>query len=271
MRTASLHERCLYPFFPAQLPVGVAGIARIPSDFLRIHTEKPPAHLQAVRQPRPLVEGSVDGTDDFHVPSLSGCQQVIRPRILPLNPAYLIQYLPQKVKQASSYLPGLRLRASALLPVRKVGFLHVKVLRPRTVKHQFFTHHTLSCMPSLSHTTATSGLSGIASHSRSRSHPCTPSPVPSCMASRLSPVPPSSARRQVLKTHRQEACSSSVDASGLSSHRRTTGSGCSRSTVPSVSESSVPYTSSGTSAQPCPRREVRSAASLHSHALLCQS
>ena len=111
-------------------------------------------------------------------------------------------------------------------------------------------------MTSLSLPTAASDQSDSASRSRSRSHPCTSSPVPSCMASRPLPVLPAavgaSARRQVLKTHRQEACSSSGDASGLSSHRRTAGSGCSRSTGPSVSESSVQYTSSGTSAQPCP-------------------
>ena len=72
--------------------------------------------------------------------------------------------------------------------------------------------------PSLSLPTAASDQSGIASRSRSRSNPCTSSPVPSCRASRPSPVSPdavgSSVRRQVLKTHRQGACSSSVDARG---------------------------------------------------------
>lgn len=72
--------------------------------------------------------------------------------------------------------------------------------------------------PSLSLPIAASDQSGTASRSRSLSHPCTSSPVPSCMVSRPSPVSPAavgfSARRQVLKTHRQEVCSSSVDARG---------------------------------------------------------
>lgn len=41
-RTASLHKRSLYPFLPAVLPVGVAGIACISSDFLRIHSDELP-------------------------------------------------------------------------------------------------------------------------------------------------------------------------------------------------------------------------------------
>ena len=44
---------------------------------------------------------TVHPRDDFHVTLLSGRQQFLRTCVLPLNPAYLIQYLPQKVKQAS--------------------------------------------------------------------------------------------------------------------------------------------------------------------------
>ena len=52
-RTAPLHERILYPSLPVVLPVGIAGIACIYTDFLRIHTEEPPVHLQAARHSSP--------------------------------------------------------------------------------------------------------------------------------------------------------------------------------------------------------------------------
>lgn len=85
---------------------------------------------------------AVHPDDDFNITLLSGCQHLRRLGMLPIHPAYLFQYLPQKVKQASGYLPGLDLRAPALFPVCKVGPLNIQILCPRPVQVQLFTHHT---------------------------------------------------------------------------------------------------------------------------------
>lgn len=78
----------------------------------------------------------------------------------------------------------------------------------------------------------------------------------------------SSVRGQLLKTHRPEACSSSEDASGLSSHRRAAGSGCCRSATPSVSDYSGLCTYlQGHQRNLAFQSEVRSAAALRSHAV----
>ena len=82
---------------------------------------------------------AVHSCDDFNIALLSGCQQFLRACILPLQCAGLLQYLPQKVEQASGQFPGLDFRMPAPLPVRQVGLLYVYVLRPRTVHIQLGT------------------------------------------------------------------------------------------------------------------------------------
>ena len=68
--------------------------------------------------------------------------------------------------------------------------------------------------------------------------------------SRTSLPSQSPALRQVPSLCRPTAYSSSMAVSGLLSRRRISGSGCCRSAIPSVSGSSVPCTSSGTSDSP---------------------
>lgn len=56
-RPSSLHERCPNAVLPAVVPVVGSGITGVSSDFLRVNSEQPLVHLQAVYQPRTLAEG----------------------------------------------------------------------------------------------------------------------------------------------------------------------------------------------------------------------
>lgn len=128
---------------------------------------------------------------------------------------------------------------SALFPVQQVGLLHVYVLRPRAVNVQICTqnvyYHIYLLYPfpqkllvrKIAHLAFVASSIGI--HRVKVLH----------VASRYLSVSPatvgSSVRGKVLKTRHPEAYSSSEDASGLSLHRRITGSGCCRSATPSAS------------------------------------
>ena len=99
--------------------------------------------------------------------------------------------------------------------------------------------------------TAASRQSDNASRSHSSSHLCTSCPGSPCTVSTCRRVYPgavaSSTSLQVPSLRRPTAYSSSMAVSDLLSRRRISGSVCCRSTVPSVSGSSVPCTFSGTS------------------------
>ena len=56
-RTASLDKRGLDAVLLAEVAVVRAGVARIATYLLHVHTEQAPVHLDAVPKPRPLVEG----------------------------------------------------------------------------------------------------------------------------------------------------------------------------------------------------------------------
>ena len=140
----------------AEVSVCRAGIARVPANLFRIHPEKTPVHLDAVRQPGPFIEGVerklLNERYPIHQDVVALGAELHVLRLLPSHdrPHIRLAHAHDPVRDALAGIAALEV--VALLAVRRVCLLDIQELCPRTMDSQLaarLAHQVISLLHAL--------------------------------------------------------------------------------------------------------------------------